>query len=100
MLVSSKRASARKALINDAMTRIIQFSFKLHDIELMTTTKCLNHIAGYGVARSFAKQLNYDDEADLLTATIEEEGAADKKLTSIAEGGLFALGINEKAQSE
>ena len=42
-------------------------------------------IAGYGVARAFARMLGREDDVELLTETIEEEGAADKLLTRIAE---------------
>lgn len=56
-------------------------------------------MAGYGVARTFAKELGFDKVADKLQKTLDEEGAADKKLTGIAEGGLFRKGVNEKAMS-
>lgn len=42
-------------------------------------------IAGYGVARAFAKKLGRHTDVDLLTQTIEEEGAADRTLTRLAE---------------
>ena len=43
-------------------------------------------IAGYGVARTFAAILGEDEAEDLLQETLDEEGAADEKLTEIAEG--------------
>lgn len=54
-------------------------------------------MAGYGVVRTFAKELGMDTLASKLQKTLDEEGSADKKLTAIAEGGLFRKGINEKA---
>lgn len=42
-------------------------------------------IASYGTARSIARLLGHDDVADLLQETLDEEGAADKKLTELAE---------------
>jgi ferritin-like metal-binding protein YciE len=54
-------------------------------------------MAGYGVARTFAKELGYNMAAETLQKSLDEEGAADKKLTSIAEGGLFKKGINKRA---
>jgi ferritin-like metal-binding protein YciE len=50
-------------------------------------------IAGYGVARTFASILGEDEAEDLLQETLDEEGAADEKLTEIAEGI-----VNEEAE--
>lgn len=41
-------------------------------------------MAGYGTARNLAKRLGYDDQADLLDATLAEEKAADALLTRVA----------------
>jgi len=54
-------------------------------------------IAGYGAAKAFAGVLGFNEDVDLLDQSIEEEGAADKKLTKIATGGLFADGVNKAA---
>lgn len=43
-------------------------------------------IAGYGVVRTFASILGEEEAEDLLQETLDEEGAADEKLTEIAEG--------------
>lgn len=42
-------------------------------------------IAAYGTARTHADVLGYSKAAKLLQQTLDEEGAADKKLTQIAE---------------
>ena len=44
-----------------------------------------HEIAAYGTARSWAQQLGFDDDADLLQQTLDEEGNADEMLTQIAE---------------
>lgn len=55
-------------------------------------------IATYGSLRSFAKQLDFPSEVvDLLQDTLDEEGAADRKLTKIAEGSFFSSGVNKEA---
>jgi ferritin-like metal-binding protein YciE len=41
-------------------------------------------MAGYGTARTFAQQLGMAQAADLLQSTLDEEAAADKKLTQLA----------------
>jgi len=58
------------------------------DAALIAAAQKVEHyeIATYGTLRAFAKRLGYDEVAELLSATLEEEGAADKKLTKIALG--------------
>jgi ferritin-like metal-binding protein YciE len=41
-------------------------------------------MAAYGTAKAFAKALDEDKVVDLLQATLDEEGAANEKLTSIS----------------
>jgi ferritin-like metal-binding protein YciE len=69
------------------------------DAALITAAQRVEHyeIAGYGSVRTYAKELGYNDAADLLQKTLDEEGKTDSMLTKLAEGGLFAKGINEKA---
>jgi ferritin-like metal-binding protein YciE len=52
-------------------------------------------IAGYGTARTFARVLGEDEAADLLQQTLDEEAAADERLTGVAESGL-----NQEAAEE
>lgn len=71
----------------------------LRDALLIAGAQRVEHyeISAYGTAIAWAKQLDLDDVADLLDESLDEEAAADEKLTSIAEGGLLAAGINEEA---
>ena len=48
-------------------------------------------MAGYGTARAFAQTLGEKQITDLLHATLEEEGEANKKLTTIS------LSVNAEA---
>lgn len=41
-------------------------------------------IASYGTLRQFAETLGLDEAVELLEATLEEEKAADEKLTEVA----------------
>jgi ferritin-like metal-binding protein YciE len=83
--------------------KIIQMSgdADVKDAALIGAAQRVEHyeMAGYGVARTFAKELGYNMAADTLQKTLDEEGSADKKLTGIAEGGLFRKGINKRAIS-
>lgn len=52
-------------------------------------------IAAYGTARTYARQLGDDFGADLLQTTLDEESAADEKLSEIA-----VQNVNRQAQKE
>lgn len=54
-------------------------------------------IAVYGTLQTFAKHLKLTSLNTWLRDSAKEEGAADKKLTEIAEGSLFTNGVNKKA---
>ncbi|MBK8905913.1 MAG: ferritin-like domain-containing protein [Anaerolineaceae bacterium] len=70
------------------------------DAALIAAAQRVEHyeIAAYGAARSHAKILGYDEAANTLQRTLDEEGETDKKLTQLAEGGLLGEGINESAR--
>lgn len=57
------------------------------DAAIIGAAQAVEHyeIARYGTLIAWAKQLGRNDCASLLAQTLEEEKAADKKLTSIAE---------------
>ena len=69
------------------------------DAALISAAQRVEHyeIAGYGTVRTFAKQLELDNIARTLNETLDEESAADTKLTKIATGGMFASGINRES---
>ena len=45
-------------------------------------------MAAYGTVVAWARDMGHDDAERLLQETLEEEKAADEKLTSLAEGGI------------
>ncbi|HUE70909.1 MAG TPA: ferritin-like domain-containing protein [Pirellulaceae bacterium] len=61
---------------------------EVRDAAIICAAQRVEHyeIAAYGCARTFAQQLGYDDAAQLLQQTLDEERAADEKLTQIAMG--------------
>jgi ferritin-like metal-binding protein YciE len=69
------------------------------DAALIAAAQRVEHyeIAGYGTARTLADHLGHNEERDLLDETLDEESAADKKLTKVATGGMFKSGINQAA---
>jgi ferritin-like metal-binding protein YciE len=60
------------------------------DAGLIAAAQRVEHyeIAGYGCLRTYARQLGYQSQAELLQATLDEEGNADKVLTEIAESSI------------
>lgn len=69
------------------------------DAALIAAAQRVEHyeMAAYGCARTYANLLGYKDAAKTLQTTLDEEGDADKKLTSLAEGGFLSEGINQEA---
>ena len=57
------------------------------DAALISAAQRVEHyeIAAYGTLRTYARQLGYDNHAQLLQQSLDEEGEADKLLTQIAE---------------
>lgn len=65
------------------------------DAAIIACAQKIEHyeICGYGTARTYARQLNLTEVAQLLEQTLDEEHQADDQLTSLAVGGL-----NQKAE--
>jgi len=66
------------------------------DAALIGSAQRVEHyeIAAYGTVRTYARRLGFEDQAQLLQQTLEEESDTDKKLTSLAESY-----INENAKT-
>jgi ferritin-like metal-binding protein YciE len=68
----------------------------VRDAALIGAAQRVEHyeIAGYGTARTFARQLGFDNLVELLQRTLDEEGQTDKRLTKLAESR-----VNPEAQT-
>jgi ferritin-like metal-binding protein YciE len=57
------------------------------DAALISSAQKVEHyeIASYGSVRTYAQQLGYDQDSQLLQRTLDEEGETDKRLSRIAE---------------
>ena len=60
------------------------------DAGLIAAAQHIEHyeMAGYGCARTYARQLGFAEQADLLQTTLDEEGTTDKLLTELAETSI------------
>ena len=73
------------------------------DAAIIAAAQRVEHyeMSGYGTARTLAQFLGHDAAANLLQETLDEESAADKKLTTIAEGDVMpAAGAEEEGGVE
>jgi ferritin-like metal-binding protein YciE len=72
------------------------------DAALIGAAQRVEHyeIAAYGTVRAIAEQLGHEDVVKLLQSTLDEEGAADKKLTAISEGEVLSEAANEAEEDE
>ena len=84
-----KTCKAMKGLIAEAKQHIKEKATSaVRDASLIASAQRVEHyeIAGYGTARTFADTLGYKEASELLQQTLNEEGATDQRLTSIAQG--------------
>lgn len=88
----AKKCEAMTGLIKEA-EEIITETQKgpMRDAGIIAAGQKVEHyeIASYGTLAAYAGMLGYDDAAELLHQTLEEEKAADAKLTEVTEGALM-----------
>lgn len=65
------------------------------DAGLISAAQHVEHyeMAGYGTVRTWARLLGYDDQADILQKTLDEEGDTDKLLTGLAERSINVAAV-------
>ncbi len=99
----AKLCKAMKGLIQECKEVLKDYKKSaVRDAALISKAQRIEHyeISAYGTLRTFAKELNLSEVVDLLQESLNEEGGADKKLSSIAEGGLVKTGVNHQASQE
>jgi ferritin-like metal-binding protein YciE len=92
-----QRCKAMEGLIEEGKSALEDpMDEDVRDAALIAAAQRVEHyeIAGYGCARTFAQMLGLDDVAELLQQSLDEEKAADVKLTQIAMDR-----VNEEAAS-
>ena len=86
--VKSNTCEAMKGLLKEGEEMMsAKGNMDVRDAALIAAAQRVEHyeIAGYGTARTFAERLGHAEVAQLLQTTLDEEGAADRKLTQLAE---------------
>jgi ferritin-like metal-binding protein YciE len=79
---------AMKGLISEGEEMIsAKGDDRVRDAALIAAAQRVEHyeIAGYGTARTLARQLGHENVAQMLQQTLDEEEHTDKKLTMLAE---------------
>ena len=84
-------AEGKEALEMDAPSAII-------DIAIIAAAQRVEHyeMSGYGTARALAEHLGHTQAVKLLTQTLEEEAAADEKLTSVCQDDVMPTAAQEE----
>src|SRR5262249_15468393 len=95
--MTGKTCKAMKGLIDETKEAMDEESENpaLVDALLIGAAQRVEHyeIAAYGTARAMAETLGLNEVAELLQETLDEEAAADKKLTEIAEGEVLPQSV-------
>lgn len=85
-----KKCVGMEGLIEEGNEMINEANPAALDAGLISKAQHVEHyeIAGYGTVRTYARQLGFENQADLLQQTLDEEGKADHLLTALAESGI------------
>jgi len=100
--VKGKLCHAMKGLVEEGAEAIEENDPSLvRDAQLIGAAQRVEHyeIAAYGTVRAIAKVLGHDEVVALVDQTLAEEGATDKKLTSISTE-VNASALNEGGDEE
>ncbi len=83
----TKTCPAMKGLVEEGGDAAKLKDPQARDAAIIAAAQKVEHyeIASYGTLRSWAEAMGHDEAATLLSETLEEEKAADEKLTQIAE---------------
>ena len=102
--LSGKTCKAMKGLIDEAKEAMDEESenASLIDLLLIGAAQRVEHyeMAAYGIAREMAKTLGHGEVVELLQATLEEEKAADDKLTDISESEVLPQASEGASEEE
>jgi ferritin-like metal-binding protein YciE len=98
--LAGKRCKAMEGLIQEGAEVLeAEGPGPVIDAALIAAAQRVEHyeISAYGSARALAGQLGHEDVVELLQETLDEESAADEKLTSLSEEEILpaAAGVEE-----
>ncbi len=86
--LTGKKCKAMEGLIEEGKEVLEEdCTPEVRDVALIAAAQRVEHyeIAAYGCAKTYARLCGYDEVMELLEETLEEESAANEKLTGLAE---------------
>src|SRR4051812_41994393 len=101
--VRGKRCKGMEGLIEEGKEMMEEEGEpQVLDAALISAAQKVEHyeIASYGCLRTYAELLGYSEAQQLLEQTLEEEEAADKKLTELGESGINEAAVAAGAGME
>lgn len=83
---SGEKCDAIEGLIKETDSILVEATGTAKNAALLAACQAVEHyeIARYGTLREWAKVLGHDEAHDLLTAILDQEKAANSKLTNLA----------------
>ena len=97
----AKKCEAMDGLIKEAKEIMESTEIGMvRDAGIISAGQKVEHyeIASYGTLRTFASTLGFEDIADLLEQTLNEEKEADQTLTEVAESSINFEAVNAEEQ--
>jgi ferritin-like metal-binding protein YciE len=104
-----EKCKGMEGVIKEGSDLLKEVSEEVRDAAIIAAAQRVEHyeMAGYGTARTYATLLGFDEAANLLEQTLEEEKEADQTLSGIAEelnvealeaGGQASEGVESEKQ--
>lgn len=99
----AKKCDAMDGILEEAKELMDEFKGdEALDAAIVAAAQKVEHyeITTYGSLCAWAEELGLDEAVSLLEETLDEEKAADDKLSELAEGGLNAEAGQDRSESE
>lgn len=90
--LTGKKCAAMEGLIEEGKEALeMEAPGEILDLAIIAAAQRVEHyeISAYGSARALAEHLGHDEVVSLLQETLDQESAADEKLTSVATESVF-----------
>jgi ferritin-like metal-binding protein YciE len=97
-----KECPALKGLVEETEEVIWEASPQVMDAGLIGCAQAVEHyeMARYGTLKAWAEQLEMEDAVELLEETLDEEKAADEKLSELALAGINQQVDDDEGEEE
>jgi ferritin-like metal-binding protein YciE len=98
----AKPCAGMQGIIEEGQEHMGEADGDAADASLIASAQKAEHyeIAAYGTLEAWARRLGHEDAANLLQETLDEEKAADERLTELAEGFINAAAESGEREDE